>query len=142
MVALTGLRAVALSSPVFRFRSNPGKVAAAELEAKTVAFAEHIAGGPNIDPQFISLSRVQEFGLFLRIAIAGANNAFGEVLRETVRRNVDELGGEVAVHGGRARVKIELNRARDLEILSEGRSGIDKNIVAPLDGTLVARSGL
>src|SRR5579864_4028251 len=102
----------------------------------------NVAGGPNIDSQFISLSRVQECGLFLRIAIAGANNAFGEVLRGTVRRNVDELGGEVGVHGGRARVKIEPDRTRDLEILSEGRSGVDENIVARLEGALVARSGL
>ena len=37
--------------------------------------------------------------VFLRIAIAVANNAFCQILRKTVWPDVNQLGGEIGVHG-------------------------------------------
>ena len=44
---------------------EPWEVAAAELEAKTVTFAKDVAGGPDVNCEFVNLPRVYKCGLLL-----------------------------------------------------------------------------
>ena len=65
-----------------------------------MAFFEDVAGGPEIDAEFVDLAGSDECRVFLGFAMAGAEDAFGDVLREAVGPNVDEFGGEVGVGRG------------------------------------------
>ena len=53
-------------------------------------------------------------------AIAGAENALGEVLREAVGPYVDQLGGEVGIDGGGFGVEVEGDGAGDFSVRSRG----------------------
>lgn len=76
------------------------EIAAGNFQADAMACAKNVAGGPEIDSEGVDLARREECGSFLRIAIFCAEDSFGDVHGGTVRRNINELAGEVGVHRG------------------------------------------
>ena len=77
-----------------------GKIAARDFETQSVAFFEDVAGGPEVDREFVDFAGRDERRMFLRFSMAGADDAFGEVLREAVGPDVDEFRSEVGVGCG------------------------------------------
>ena len=75
------------------------KVAAGNFQAQRVSFFEDIAGRPDVNVEFVYLAGRDQRRRFLRVTIADAHNSFGQILRETVGPDVDQLGGEVGVYG-------------------------------------------
>ena len=75
------------------------KVAAGNLQAQRVSFFEDIAGRPDVNVEFVYLPGRKQRRRLLRIAIAGAQNSFGQILREAVGPDVNQLGGKIRVYG-------------------------------------------
>jgi len=74
------------------------EIAAGNLQAKRVAAQEHIAGGPEIEFDFVRLTRIHERRMFPGTPVAHAENSFRDIHRETVRRNIDEFAREIRIH--------------------------------------------
>jgi len=106
-----------------------------------MASAKNVAGGPEINGEGVDLARREERGGFLRIAIFRAEDSFGDVDGRTVGRHIDELGGEVGVHRGGGGKEFEAHGAGNFEVMFEWRRGIDENVVALFQSTLVFRAG-
>ncbi len=106
-----------------------------------MAFFEDVAGGPEIDGQFVDLAGSDERRMLLRFAVAGAQNSFGEVLREAVGPDIDEFRGEIGVGCGRFGEEFDADWAGDFGVLRERRRRINQNVVAGFDGALIARTG-
>ena len=77
------------------------KIAAADFKAQAVSSPEYIRRRPHIDIEFVNLAWLQKFGRLLRIAITGANDALGQILRKAVRAHVHQFGKEIGVDCGR-----------------------------------------
>ena len=77
------------------------KIAAADFKAQAVSSPKYIRCRPHIDIEFVSLAGLQKFGRLLRIVIAGANDALGQILRKAVRAHVHQFGKEISFDCGR-----------------------------------------
>ena len=60
-------------------------------QAQRVTTEKHVARGPKIERYFVDLSWVHEHGMLRRSTETHAQNIFGQILREAVRRDVDQL---------------------------------------------------
>ena len=118
------------------------KVAAADLKSDPVSFAEDVAGCPDVDGKLVRLTGIQQSGLLLRVAVAGAEDAFRQILREAIGADVYQFGGEIGIDRGRASEEFDTNRPGDFEILGKRGGGVDEHIVAGFDRALVAGAGL
>src|ERR1700749_3758481 len=59
------------------------------------------------------------------------------MLGKSVRPHINELGREISIHRGRTGEEFERDWPGDLEILRQGWSGVDRNVVARFDATLI-----
>ena len=105
-----------------------------------MALLEDVAGGPEVDREFVDFAGSDQRRMLLRFAMAGTNDAFGEILREAVGPDIDEFGGEIGVGRGRFGEEFDANGAGDFCVLRKGLRRIDENVVAGFGGTLVART--
>ena len=71
------------------------EVAAADFNPQTMALSENVAGRPYINCEFVDLPRVHQRWFFLRFSKARADDPFGQILGDSVRPNVDELGRDL-----------------------------------------------
>ena len=106
------------------------EIAAGDFQAQHVAFVEDIAGGPEVEIEFVDLAWVQELGFLGGIAVARADNSFSQVLREAIGPDIDQFGGEVGVDRGGFRIELQRDGAGDFDVLREWRGGINQNIIA------------
>src|SRR5581483_4869986 len=81
-----------------RVAVEPREITAGNLQPHDVPFLENVAGGPEVDREFVDLARVHQRRCFPRIAIACPQNSFGQILREAVRPDIHQLAGEIRVH--------------------------------------------
>src|SRR6516164_149719 len=83
------------------------KVAARDVEAKTVPPLEDQGSRVHLDRKSIDLAGFHQRGLFKRITVAGAHDAVGNVQVNSGREigdgrvNIHQLGGEVRVRSAR-----------------------------------------
>ena len=87
-----------------------------------MVFLEDVAGGPEVDGQFVDLAGCDERRMLLRFAVAGAQDTFGEVLREAVGPDVDEFRGEIGVGCGGFGEEFDADWAGDFGVLRERRA--------------------
>ena len=121
MVAGTKVCANLISSPVLRLRSKRGKLLL-EISSRRVWPAQKdVAGGPEIDGDFVNLPGIHQVACSGGSTVAHAEDAFGEILRKAVGRDVDELGGEVGIDGRGFHEKVGGDRAGDFQVASSGR---------------------
>src|SRR3954466_601001 len=90
--------------------------------------------------KLVDLTRIEQFGLFLRIPESSTQYALGHVLRKSIWPDVDKFGGEVRIYRCRFRVQVESDLSGHFGVLRERLGRVKKHIVASFDGTLVARS--
>src|SRR5258708_31627146 len=83
------------------------------LQAQRVTTEKHVASSPEIERYLIDLPRVHERGMLRRSTVTHAKNTFGKILREAVRRDVDQLRSEVGIDCGRLDKEIGSDRARN-----------------------------
>ena len=76
-----------------------GEIAAGNFQAQRMAAEKNIARAPEIDADFVDLSRVHECSVLGGGTVTDSQDALREILREAVGRNVDQLRGEVRVYG-------------------------------------------
>src|SRR5579863_2506525 len=76
------------------------EIAARDFEAQLVSGKEDVARRPEVDGQLVDLSGIHELRPLLRVPVARAQDALGQVLGEAVRPDVNQLGGEVGVDRG------------------------------------------
>ena len=76
-----------------------------------------------------------------RGAVPGADDAVGEVSGVAVGFDIDELSGEVCVHGGCGCVEGYGYGTGNLGVLLHWRRGIDQYIGTDLDGALIVGAG-
>ena len=87
---------------------------------------EAVGGGVEDDAEFIDLAGLQELLAIKAVAVAGAEDAVGEVELVAaggvgaVGIDVQELGGEVGVDGAAGGVEHDFDEAGDLEWFLEG----------------------
>src|SRR5262245_24145140 len=91
------------------------EVAGGDLDPDAVAGQEHVAGGPEVDGEAGDLVRDERCGSLARVAVAGADDAVGQVLRVAVGPDVDQLCGEVSVRGAAGREEGDGEGSGDLE---------------------------
>src|SRR5450755_1799793 len=113
-----------LDLPCVQVTVKPGEIAAGNLQTQNVPFQENVAGGPEIDGQLVDLAGIQQGGLFLRLAVAGADDALGQVLGEAVGADIDQFGGEIGVNGAGLGEKLEGDRAGDFGVFGERWRGV------------------
>ena len=101
------------------------EIAARNFQAKTMAGAEQVAGGQQIDGERIDLAGNERRGRFLGATITGAKNAFGDVYGRTIGKDIDKFGGEISIHGGGRSEEVELDRAGHFDVVLEGCGGKD-----------------
>ena len=51
------------------------------------------------------------------VAVAHAKNAFRDILREAIRRNIDQFAGEIRIHRRRLHEQTRTHRPSDFQIL-------------------------
>lgn len=102
-----------------------------------MAAFENVAGRPEIDFVLVYLAGSQQLLLRLAGAIAGADDAVGQVGDTAARADVDQFGGPVGVDGGRGREERDLDRPGHFGVLLEGWGGVDEDIRALLDSPLI-----
>src|SRR5215470_19148659 len=74
-----------------------GKVAAGDLHPYAMPRLEDIAGGPQVYRVAIRSARLHQAGGGSGVAVAGADDAIGEVTGTAVRAHVHQLGREVGI---------------------------------------------
>src|SRR5207244_12885513 len=74
-----------------------GKVTRGDVQADPVAYPQHVADVPQLDPEQVWGARVEKGRVVVGLAEAAAHNAFGEVLDVTVGSDVGEHRDEVGV---------------------------------------------
>ena len=75
------------------------EIAARDFKAQRVSAEKHVARGPEIQGDLIDLPRIHQASVLHGITIAHAKDAFREILRESVRPNVNKLRGKVRICG-------------------------------------------
>src|SRR5258707_6379326 len=95
------------------------KIAAGNFHAQAVAGEKDVAGGPEVYCDVVYFARLSQLRPLDRIAIAQAENAFGQVLRESVGPEIHKLRGEIGVFRGSAGEEIERDGSGDFGVLSE-----------------------
>jgi len=60
------------------------EVAARNLQSQSVSLEKNVARGPQVNGEFVYVLGLQEVRLLLRIAIAGANDSFGQILGKAI----------------------------------------------------------
>ena len=83
-----------------------------------------------------------KFRFFLRLPIARAHDPLGQILRKTIRANVDQLRNEIGIDCGGLREDIESHGSCDFHIVRKRRGRVDKNILPLFHWPLVAWPGL
>ena len=83
------------------------EIAAGNFQAQAVAGEKDVASGPEVHRNVIDFARLGQFRPLNGIAITQAENALGQVLRESVGPEIHELRGEVGVFRGSASEEIE-----------------------------------
>src|SRR5579885_1830041 len=75
------------------------EVAASDVQANAMPDLEDVAGGPQVDFVLVGLAWLdQRWHFSLReIAVARANDAVGQVLRETVGMDIDQPGHKIGI---------------------------------------------
>ena len=106
-----------------------------------MAGKENIAGCPEVNVEAIDLPWHQILRLGLGVAVSGANDSFGEIPSKSAGVYIDQFGGEVRIHGGGRRIKLDLYRTGHLGIGGEWLSGVDQNVLQLLHRSLVMSAG-
>jgi hypothetical protein len=65
------------------------EIATGDFQAQLVSLQKDVRGSPEVNAELLSLPRVHELDCLLRIPVTGPQNSLREVLRESVRPNVD-----------------------------------------------------
>src|SRR5579864_2642184 len=117
------------------------EVAAADLESKAVALAKQVAGGPQVDGEFVGLTGIQEGRFLLGLAVTRSYNAFRQILCESVRPHIHQFRREVGVNRRRTGKQLCGDWPSNFQILGEHGGRVNKNIVASFHRTLIAGSG-
>jgi len=116
------------------------EVAAGEFDPEAVPSAEDIARGPKINGEQISLPANEESRCGFGIPVASTEDALSKVSGRTIRRNVEEFGGEVSIHRRGCGKEFEADRTGDFEVMIEGRSRVDQDVIPFFNRALVART--
>jgi len=118
------------------------EVAAAYLDAKLFAGSEVSAGLRRLEGDLVDLVFFHEHGgLVVAFAVADALDIFVYVVGGAVGEDFDELEGEVSVFGVAGNIERELDGAGDFKAFGEWSSGVDENVVARLERTLIDCTG-
>ena len=88
------------------FRKGTG----GDFQANTVSLFELLAGIPEIDIEWINLSRGYQRGLVSSVAISRSHNSIAQPLSESVRPHIEHLSRKVGVLRGRAGKELYPNR--------------------------------
>src|SRR5215207_9530974 len=83
------------------------EVAAAHLQTDAMPPAEEIAGRPEVDGVFEWLTRRNRSGSVGALAVAGADDAVGEITRGAVWIDINQLPREIGVRRGGRRPEVE-----------------------------------
>ena len=116
------------------------EVAAGNLEPEFVPCKENVARGPKINGNVVDAPGISKFRFLLRIAIAQAQNTFGQILSKSVGPDINQFPGEVCVDGGTADIEVERNWPRNFSVLCKCRRREYKHIVSRFCGSLVLRA--
>jgi hypothetical protein len=95
------------------------EITAGNLQAQRVPVEKDVARGPEIDGDFIDLPGVYQSGVLGGSMVAHAQDTFGEVLREPVGRDIDQLRGEVGIYRRGFDEEISGDRAGDFQVMSQ-----------------------
>ena len=68
---------------------------------------EDVASRPEIEIEFVNLSGIEQARGSVRVAIARADNSFGQILGESIGPDVDQFRREVGVDRRRLRIEFE-----------------------------------
>lgn len=74
------------------------------------------------------------------IPVASTKDALSEVNGRAIRRNVEEFRGEVSVHGRGCGKEFEADGTGDFNVVIEGRSRVDQDVIPFFNRALVART--
>ena len=75
------------------------KIATRDFQAQHVPLQENVRRGPQIEAEFVGLTRIHELDSFRGFAVTGPQDSLREILRKAIRPNVHHLRGEVRIHG-------------------------------------------
>ena len=95
------------------------EVAGGDLDPDAVPSAEQVAGGADVDGVLVDASRLDQPAGAGALSIPRPKDAVRQIAGVPGGVHVDELGGEVGVRGGAARVQDDADRAGDLDVLAE-----------------------
>jgi hypothetical protein len=76
----------------------------------------------------------------LGVPIPSTEDALSEVDGTTIRCNVEEFSGEVGVHSRRCGEEVEADRSCYFEVVIEGGSRVDQDVIAFFNRALVSRT--
>ena len=94
------IRAIARAFSRVQIAIEAREVAAGNFEPDPMPLQKHIAGRPEIDLVLVDLTRRNRFRFSDRgFAEACAQNPLRQILRESIRPHIDELGGKVRIDG-------------------------------------------
>ena len=139
-MAETEVRAYLIGSPVFRLRSKRGKLLLEISRRNVWPFRKTLLVAQRSTADLVDLAWIHQPLVLLRIPVAHPENAFRQILREAIRTDVHQLPGEVRIHCGRFDEQSRSHRAGHFEVVRERTDGINQNILAILNRTLVARA--
>src|SRR6266540_7209070 len=114
-----------------------GEVAAGHLHPYPMPRLEDVAGGPQVDRVAIRPARLHQAGSGCGVAVAGADDAVGEVAGAAVLAYVHQLGREVGIGGGGGGPEGHGNGPGDLHIALQGRRRVYQHVLPSLDLLLV-----
>ena len=99
---------------------------------------ENVAGGPEIQDQVVDLSGLCGFGALHRVPEAQPKNTLGQVLRETIRPDIQKLRGEICIFLGSGSEKVQGDGPGDFRLPRERGRRVHQHIVAVFYLALVA----
>ena len=116
-----------------------GEVGAAHVDPQLVAFRDRRRHGTEIDGDFVNLTRLHQFGIEQRVAIASAQDSASDVLRKAIRMNINQLDGPVGIDGIGTDVKLRDNVSGERDRLGHRFAGVNQHVFAVFKGTIVDR---
>src|SRR5215813_13062209 len=124
-------------SPRIGVTVEAGEVAAGDLYPYPMPRLEDIAGGPQVDRVAIRLAWLHQAWGGSGVAVAGADDAIGEVTGTAVLAHVHQLGREVGIGGRGGGPEGHSNGPGDLHVALQGWRRIHEHVVPSLDLPLV-----
>src|SRR5579864_2002274 len=119
---------------------EPRKIAAVHDCADAMPAPEQVAGGPQIDGQFINLAGLEQRRPVIGFAVARPLNTVADEHRSAIREDIGEPNHEIGIHGARRYEQVRDYRTGDFEVRLERFGG--ERQAAVLDLSLIARACL